>query len=218
MKSIIVVIAVNGMLIFSLPASAAIQGTTGDIQVIAPPSDVTPGQTEFDGIVAFVERQNLILENAVALDITVPGTSPLPADPANQNLSPGTHPSGTAVDSYYLHFDPIGFPPLAIRRTGSITFTTNILGLILIADTLEASNGPLGFPGTLYSAQQVDLTVDDIVTLSADLRTVAFDLKTSPATDNLRVVTEATVPEPLPLILLSCGVMLMDWRRLRPNR
>lgn len=212
--------------IFPAICAGGIIGTTGAVQVISPPSNVTIGKLESNTAVnTFVERQGFSLPTSVAVDITNPGTSPTGSDPS---FSPATIGTGTLVNSYYMHFDAVGEPSMPIELSGSITFSEPILGLIVgvkegqavgfVGNTLDLSNPVLGVPGTSYGFEAVDIATAgvgaDSVTFSADRKTVDFDWFTGPSADNMRIVTQAT-PEPGTLSLIGLGALGLMMRRRR---
>jgi len=176
-----------------------IAGTTGAVTVVAPPMDMSTGAWESNTQVrAFVEQQDLVLPQSVNLDISVPGTSP---DTVDANLSPGTVRAGTVVNCYALHFDVVGSPSVAnaIELTGSITIRERIIGLIVLSNSLTATNGILGITGDIYpygSEYGLELNpagggTSDVVTLSPDRHTVTIDWRTANSADNIRIVTAA---------------------------
>jgi hypothetical protein len=126
-------------------------------------------------------------------------------------LSPATLQPGTIVNSYALHFDVVGSLATqnAKEAVGSITFTDDVLGLIALSDTLNSTNASLGLSGVLYSSgtdHGLELNpagggTSDVVTLSADRRTVTVDLQNASFPDDLRIVT--AVPEPASLTLAA---------------
>jgi len=190
--------------------------------VATPPADITNGAWESNTqIRAFAEQQQLALASDVLADITAAGTSPSTTD---ANFSPGQIVAGTVVNSYALHFDVVGSLQTqnAKEATGSITFTDDILGLISRSDSLNSTNGVLGLSGVLYPSgtdHGLELNpagggTSDVVTLSADRRTVTLDLRNASFPDDLRIVT--AVPEPNALVLATIG--LGAWRRFAGRR
>jgi hypothetical protein len=206
-----------GLSVLSRSALAGIVSTTGAVEVVSPPADVRLSAFENDSVVrVFAERQGHTLATNLAADITVPGTSPLPADPTNLNLSPGTLPSGTVVDSFYLHFDP---PGISDRLEGSLIFDRDVLGLMTLANALTGSHVELGVAGTIYGSGPLEHShpeFPDFVTLSDDRRTVSFSINAGMGHDSIRIVTSA-VPEPGTALLLGLGgaALLAACRRQR---
>ncbi|HVT82639.1 MAG TPA: PEP-CTERM sorting domain-containing protein [Phycisphaerae bacterium] len=191
---------------------AAIIGTTGAVVVVPAPANTTNGVLESSTqILAFAERQSITLNAALDVDISVPGTSP---SGGGQNLSPGTIPAGTVIDSYFLHFDVVGNPGAsnAIRGQGSLTFNANILGLIIFQAGLDATDAFLGFPGSIYdtgdSGRDLEISTgslaftNDQIIVSADRRNLTVTLDDGNTPDEVRIITSA-VPEPASLALLA---------------
>ena len=179
---------------------AGIFNTTGNVLVVQnPPTNLQTASWENDTqIPAFVEQQNFTLPQSINLDITATGTSPSTTD---ANLSPSQIAAGTAVNSYWLHFDAVGAPGVnsAVECSGSITLAEPIVGLIVLSDSLNATNAVLGIPGDLYpNGTQYGLELDpagggtsDKITLSPDRHTLTVDFRTSNSSDNLRILTLA---------------------------
>lgn len=205
----------------SLSAGASVI-TSGQITQIAPPASVAVGATEDDSqMVFFLERTGLALPGALAAEVTAPTTVT-----NGIGITPGIIGAGTRVDSYFLHFDSV--TPGPITLTGTITFGTDILGVMLFGASLDASDLILGGTSTGYPAagdffrgtSEIG-SGGDIVTLSGDRRTLTVQSRVSVVSgfsgiDQLRIVV-ATVPEPGTISLLALGLLVAGLGR-RLNR
>ncbi|HEY2760414.1 MAG TPA: PEP-CTERM sorting domain-containing protein, partial [Pirellulales bacterium] len=100
----------------------------------------------------------------------------------------------------------------ATELTGSITLNDEIIGLIVLSNSLNASTSVLGLPGVIYPSgpdHGLDVSpnggpTSDTVTLSADRRTVTVDFQDAGFPDELRIVT--AVPEPSSMILMLSAI------------
>jgi hypothetical protein len=184
---------------------AEIQGTSGGVVQIEPPPSVMIGDLESDTeIRAFDELQNLLLPEDVAVNISSPGTYDDPDD-----LTPATLAAGTSVCSHFLHADRVG-NEASVRVQGSVTFSSEILGVIVLDTELNASDGILGLPGTQYptgsDTRDLELSsTEDSVTLEPDMRTLTVDLRFGQVADQIRVIT--TIP--------SVSVPQQGWGKIK---
>ena len=136
----------------------------------------------------FAEKTGVTLTNNLKVDATVPGTYNLKSD-----LTPATIFAGTKINSYYLHVDRVGSPPTLDKVSGSIRFDSAILGVVVTKDNLNASD-TLGAVGTAYSKTGRTLDIGapnnlDRFWISADLKTLHYELQTGTASDDLRIIT-----------------------------
>ncbi len=174
---------------------------TGDILKISPPPSVTRNHLQNDtDILAFNEVQNHVLTSALTVDDTAAGTFKSEGD-----LIGGTIALGTKVDSYFFHSDTT---LSSMTYDGTATFSAPILGVIVLSDTLSATDAQLGAPGTNYPGNDSNRGLElgrsaDFFTLSADLRTLTFHFETHSNVDQVRVLT--AVPEPSAAALLGLG-------------
>ena len=169
-------------------ASAGIIGTTGAIMEIAPPPSVELDALESNlRIFAFTEMLGLTLGKDIAVDITSAGSYSEPGD-----LTPGSIAATTVVDVYFLHFDPVTG---LVNLSGSITFDQDIVGVIVLSDSLDATDRTLGFPGTTYptglTTRGLEFGGDfsDFITLSEDLSTISIDRSATTGVDQIRIIT-----------------------------
>jgi len=179
--------------------------TTGDVVVIDPTSVVPGAQESDDSIFAFIEQKGVALPSTVSVDIATPGTVTTSGD-----LVRGAIDGGTLVDSYYVHFDPLGTPTTGITTMGSLTFPYEVLGIQVVADALDAGDSALGNSAATYpdgAARQLEFAPNssDFVNLAPDRRSVTFLLHAGSDLDSFRVIT--AVPEPSILLLLSTGAV-----------
>jgi hypothetical protein len=201
-----------GSCLWAGPATADLISTTGQIDVLSsPPASVQRGQLQSNtNIFAFNEQARLTLSTAVSVDITSPGTYTTVA-----SLTPGTISAGTQVSSYFLHSDPVNNNAMF---DGSVTFSTPILGVIVLSGTLSSSDAQLGATGTTYptndSGRGLELTAgQDFVTLSSNLRTLTVHFFTHDNVDEVRIIT--AVPEPSSLVLAAgCGLLALAVARV----
>jgi hypothetical protein len=166
--------------------------TTGDVRFLhTPPSTVESGQFEHDLVLCFRERNEpVILKEPLPLSLDAPGHYRV--RPKWKNF--GRIPSGTLVDSYFVHLDAVG--PEKRLREGTITFDRPILGVVFSSQLLSEQNRILGSPSTSYSSERTnpkhDPTLEnETVTLSADRRTIRFSWIIRSRSDQARVIVAA---------------------------
>jgi hypothetical protein len=174
-------------------ARADIIHTTGAIDPVNPPTKVLDLMSN-NRIYVFPEG-SVALANKLHVDITKMGDYQKKAD-----LTPGDIPANTKVDSFFLHF----FPPPdqglgTVERSGSITFNRDILGVIVLDGSLDASDPVLGVARTTYPTNVLGRGLElvpnadarDVVLVSQDLRGISVDLrdgKTINRYDELRII------------------------------
>ncbi len=185
-------------------ARADYAAESGMIQIISPPPSVKPNKLPNDLVInTFAEHRDFTLATAVNVDDTAEGTFKNEA-----SLVAGTIAAGTEVDSYFFHTDTTSPPTTYVA---SVTFSTPILGVIVLSASLSATDDPLGAPGTKYpggdKSRGLELSrTQDFFTLSADLKTLTLHFNTHDNVDEIRVLTAPTpVPEPAAAALLGLG-------------
>jgi len=202
---------------------ASIVSVTGGISVIGAPVSVAPGQLESStNAWAFDERQSFELSSDLMVDRLI-GTA-----------SAGSINSGTVVNSYFIHADPVGSGTDSsdvVNISGTVTFDTAILGLIWTGQ--ECNNCPvspmyldasdyLGAVGTIYPTGSLGrgYEVEDFYAINGTQDFVisddGFSLTTLSSaaqplfSDQLRVITAASpVPLPLPVWLFLSGLLAL---------
>jgi hypothetical protein len=175
-------------------AGAAVVGECGGVVPIVAPHDLAEGAVEATGFVhTFVERTGLTLGAPLTVDVVNPGLYSASA----QLPSPSpTIASGTVIDSYMLHSDPVGKPTslLGNHFLATMSFDTDILGVIENRGHLDASDAAVGVPGAIYPtdpARGLELqgtSFNDHFTISADRHTLQVFFNTSTYVDEVRVV------------------------------
>ena len=170
-----------------------ITAISGGTVEISPPASVelnTPELESNSEAFVFTERSGVLLNSDLIVDVLDAGTTVT----GSNNDSPGPIPSGTLVNSLFLHFDPSRLASVS----GAVTLDQEILGVILSASNLDASDNLLGgletvYPTGLASRGVVLEASDDSITLSADRRTLTYNLAAQNSTDQLRIITATTV-------------------------
>jgi hypothetical protein len=189
--------------------------------VLNPPTSFIANTWESDtSIRVFAELTGVALSQPISIDISATGQ-------ANSNalLSPAVLPIGTQVESYYVHYDPVGTTNI-VNQSGSLTFDSNVIGILIgtVNGTSVNSSDPnsltlstpfLGRPGFAYSDQITEFyNMSDSITLSADRRTVSYFFTAQILGDSIRIVTApSSVPEPMSMTLVLSGLGCIFLRR-----
>jgi prepilin-type N-terminal cleavage/methylation domain-containing protein/prepilin-type processing-associated H-X9-DG protein len=152
-----------------------------------PPPTVVLGRTESAQVLLFPEQQNLLLPAQVAVDLSKPGRMSNAG-----SLSPGSVPAGTPVDTYLLHYDPVGANGQVSNV--KVTFAGKILGVIVLTQGLRNTDEMLGAQGTDYDKKAGARGMEpgaEIVTLADDMRTFTVDrLIVTGCMEEARILTE----------------------------
>src|SRR4051794_38821286 len=184
-----------GLVVSLVPAgvaNASIVATGGATVLISPPPSVNFNQLESDTQqFAFDEQQHVTLAAGLPVDITQPGTYDDESD-----LTPGTIPAGTVVNSQIVHCDN-ETQQVHQQLEGFIETDTDILGIAILSDALDATD-VLGAPGTVYPTgrEQRRLNLerqDDFVIEKIDARTVIVHCDIVSHVDQVRVITVGKV-------------------------
>ena len=184
------------------PVTSGVLQATGLMKFVAPGPGFVPGRFEDNQhISVFPERTDVVLQEAIAVDLTRPG------------LYQRIHPlerlrieAGERVRSYLLQLDPLsqrkGEPFYRSRVVGQITFDRPIIGLILRSPKLNDSDAELGHRLGDYGKTRrgIEPPSDDPqpkpgrdeVTLSPNRRTLSVDLSAAMAIDQIRVIVRET--------------------------
>jgi hypothetical protein len=180
------------------PITSGVLQTTGLMKFVPPGPEFVPGRHEdSDHILVFPERDNVLLDVAVPVDLVEAGQYQRINRKEGHVIS-----AGQRVRSYLLQLDPVGRlkqkDPNKSRVMGQITFDRPIIGLIASSVKLRASDQSLGHPHGDYGTaprgiephRQSDLPASgrDVVVLSKDQQTLSLDLSAGSAVDQIRVL------------------------------
>jgi hypothetical protein len=203
------------LLIGGCKADAAIISTTGPVVIISAPVSVVPGKSvnKTDGQ-AFAELQDLTLGSALSVNATSPGKY-------NGGVGPGgTISAGTDVNSYFVLFDSGG--KSVTYPTVTLTFSTEILGVIFSDSLLNKSDLLLGDPGTTYPTGVGNRGQEsgDSTAISASGLTITLNDTTSYPGDDIRIITAgahpiSSIPEPRAWGLFAIGITSLGFLRGR---
>jgi hypothetical protein len=185
-----------GVLIDATPSSASIVTIGGSVAVAqTPPPAVSETALQSNSAInLFTERTAFTLPASVPIDIT-PSARPMPYTYEGiDNLTPGSVPAGTQVDSYFMFSDPVGTPHQLFPYHATVTFSTPILGVTVLSNTFnKPSEAVLDAPGTTYEIGPADGLEDnggspDTVELVSP-ETISVDFFTQNDIDSIRVIT-----------------------------
>ena len=164
--------------------------TTGERTLaISAPQSVEPNRLENARYaMLFAEKAGVALAASLGVDAAAPGEYNM-----KTLMKPANIAAGTKVNSYYLHVDWVASPDAFDVMTGSLTFDAPILGVIAAEGKLIKSD-VLGANSTLYPGARRTLdrnapTNLDRFWLSADMKTLRYEMQTSIACDSLRIIT-----------------------------
>lgn len=172
----------------SLPVATPGGACTGG----SPAGSIAPGQWESSTEIRTWYEQSCVLVTPLAVEHTGSGF----IDDAT-DLIVGPIPAGTAVCSHFVRLDPVGNGPVIL--TGSLTFETPILGVLLGAASLQATDAQLGRSGVQYNTNpDRGLECDgpggsaDSFMVSPDRRQITFAFEVGGGTDDLRIIVATT--------------------------
>ena len=162
--------------------------------------DNTVGKNTFQtpNLYGFDEGQNI--------DITVDLNVNILADGLGGGGGAGIVSMGSTVASHYIFFDPNG----QTRQEGTVTFDSNIFGIITSTANLAASDILINTGVTYLNPGQRGLESGDHVTITG-LNTIAVDWSAGSPGDYIRVLTDfspgAVVPVPAAVWLFGSGLI-----------
>jgi hypothetical protein len=171
-------------------------------------SSLAMGVTEENSAQLFFEKGSFIAGSDLALTLG------------------GSVPVGTYVNSYILHFDPVGRSSSPVYEYhGTLTFDETILGVIYdtasVHGLMVQSDSSVGLGAGYYDASYSNRKFEygqsqwgDVAILGSS---VTFNLFTNSGVDEVRIIT---TPIPGAALLGSLGLGLSGWlcRRRRQTR
>jgi ferric-dicitrate binding protein FerR (iron transport regulator) len=142
-----------------------------------------------DTVYIFLERAGLTLSEALAVNITTPGTH------SYFRRTLATVHAGSVVDSYLIHWHPLSAIGQSQSKKVDIRFPRSILALIVDTAQLEASDKICGHPQTQYPENErlrhlesgSETQIQDQVIMTQDRLNLNVTLKAS-TYDQLRVL------------------------------
>lgn len=164
-----------------------------------PPVSVETGRLESNEfILLFKEREAIELTRDTAVSFAHPGRYS-----GSQKLRAKIGPT-RQVSSYLLHYDPITRPSdrTPLRREGSVTFSTPIVGVINKPAMLNQTDSVFGHPAASYDhdkrrgvERKNSGASNDVIVMSRDRRTLHFNLAVSGDLDQVRILVRSSQAE-----------------------
>ena len=176
------------------PVSSGIERSTDSFRFVPPwPRQIKQIRSDHD-IFILPEGRPVTLTSPLPVNATEPGQYA-----TEESLIVADIPSGARIRSFLLMCHPEKAGPLAIKPvSGSITFDSPILGLIIRHEEIQASARRFlrRGPRLIQPEQQLELNAEndrDVITLSEDRRTLTLDLKVRTRFgEMIRVIVDAT--------------------------
>jgi hypothetical protein len=202
-------------------AQASFDGSTGQIQLIAPPAGVlfppNPGSSACPvageclssdtTMFGFNEQQCVAAPSDLPVDITVPGTYNSTA-----SLTPGTITAGTIVSSQFVQSESVSNQDGSLVLDGTVHTDAPIIGIAVTFHGLNKTD-VLGAPGTAYPTGQSGrgLELDnpaqnDFVVEVTDMHTVEIHSHVNLHADQVRIITSCPPPPPATIIVKKLTV------------
>lgn len=210
------------MLIGSTSLSALIVSSTGDVNVVTPVpgTDINNDYENSTEVTVFDELQDVTLNRVLSIDAAIPAPgSALTYDDAG-DFSSSTIAVGEVVSSHYLFNETISGGPF--NYTGSITFSDEIIGVQVFANTVDdpfisqvdltsvvsgIDYGYSALTDMAFSGGQADE-----FTISGDRKTFTFDFNTSNLDMAVRIFTQEStataVPEPETYLIIGSTLLI----------
>lgn len=172
------------------PESGQLSGLNMEF-LFEPPPSARFNELEHDQLVfVFQEKESFTLPSAVTVNIIDPGTY------GHSSHYPSPHPTvpaGELIDCFFLHYE--GYSNKTASTGGDLTVPGEILGIITDDPELNATDGLLGVPTTLYAtgtnARGFEENTEN-VTLTEDRRTFVINYyHTTYPGEDVRILSKA---------------------------
>lgn len=207
--------------------SAGAMTVSGDISLLpTPPVAAGPGElVSRNSAFAWTEGRNLSLLDPLFVDIIPFQNSRTGMYKSGRN-SVQSRWSGTVApgryDSFIVHADKSG---KKVIFSGSITFDTDIIGIIFKTQTLSTTDFLLGAIGTNYAdatnKHGIELRgANNWFSISTDRRTLEFQSVVTRNMDELRILTNTSataVPLPASIWMFGSALCLLTWIKRRSD-
>jgi hypothetical protein len=204
-------------------ANAGAVTVSGDVSwLIAPPAATGSGDLAFSNYaVLWTEQYDLSLPDPVSIDAIALQNNEIGLYTSNAldvqetwsgSLGPGIY------NSFMLHAE---MPSKKIDLTGSITFDTDIIGVIFDKTTLDATDSLFGAASTIYADVGGDRGFElkgknNWFSISVDRRTLEYRTAVNKSINEVRILTLAgptvtAVPISASVWLFGSGLLLLGW-------
>lgn len=166
-----------------------LESISGAVEAIDPPESCEADVLESSSVARiFAEQRDITLAKDLRVSLTEPGAYDDASDlPSGGRLLK----AGSRIDSHFVHFDTSGSDDHT--RSGSVSFDSDILGVIVIASQQNTADLVVGWPDTYYptgdSRRGLEMDTEDALELSADRRTLSFTLQNAAGLDQIRIIT-----------------------------
>lgn len=161
-----------------------------------PPVSVETGRLESNEfILLFKERESVDISKETFVSFARPGRY------ANTLKLRSKIGPTRQVTSYLMHYDPTNRPSdrSSLRREGSVTFATPIVGVINKQASLNQTDDLFGHPGAIYDQgkrrgverSKYSDASGDVIVMSRDRRTLHFNLAVSGDLDQIRILVRS---------------------------
>lgn len=142
-----ILIGVLALVSTGLSAQATLVGTSYQVGYIPAPPSVVPGALVNNGfLLMFSERKGFTLTAPLTVDISTPNI----VYNSKSQITGTQIPSGTVINSYYVHGNVSSNKVIFSAQTISFSSEEQIIGIMVLASTIEHSNSVVGAPSTTY--------------------------------------------------------------------